>query len=115
MEHKKYKFQGQSTRSINSFDLDHEWLEEIFRTREPDFYEKIHQKYIRGHDTKTYKLFVVPIDNAKITKNIVFHPADPVLKYHQKFSNSSCLISLASAFHGIGDNKAVTTLVNHIE
>ena len=33
---KKYNFQRQSARSICSFDLDHEWLEENSRTREPD-------------------------------------------------------------------------------
>ena len=36
---KKYKFQGQSARSIRWFDLDYEWLEEIFRKRELDFYK----------------------------------------------------------------------------
>ena len=35
---KKYNLQGQSARSIRWFDLDDEWLEEIFRTHEPDFY-----------------------------------------------------------------------------
>ena len=33
----KYNFQGQSARSICWFDLDHLWLEEDFRTSEPDF------------------------------------------------------------------------------
>ena len=36
---KKYNFQGQYARSICWFDLDSEWLEENFRTREPDFYK----------------------------------------------------------------------------
>ena len=35
---KKYNFKGQSERSRRWFDLDHEWLEEIFRTGEPYFY-----------------------------------------------------------------------------
>ena len=35
---KKYNFEGQSARSRHWFDIDHEWLEENFRTREPDFY-----------------------------------------------------------------------------
>ena len=35
---KTYKFQGQPAISICWFGLDHEWLEEHFRTREPDFY-----------------------------------------------------------------------------
>ena len=36
---KKYNFRGKSARSRRWFDLDHEWLEENFRTRGPDFYE----------------------------------------------------------------------------
>ena len=35
---KKYNFQGQSVRSGRWSDLDHEWFEENFRTRERDFY-----------------------------------------------------------------------------
>ena len=36
----KYNFQGQSEGSIFWFNLDHEWLEENFRTHELDFYIK---------------------------------------------------------------------------
>ena len=36
---KKYNLQGKSSRSIRWFDLDHEWLEENFRTIEPDLYK----------------------------------------------------------------------------
>ena len=50
------------------FDLDYDWSEENFRTREPDLYLKKYQTNIRGHETKTYPLFVVPIGKAKITE-----------------------------------------------
>ena len=63
---------------------------------------------------KTYLLFVVPIGNAKITENIVFHPEAPVLKYHQNSSNSYFLSRLSSAFHGIGDTRAAYSLVDRI-
>ena len=36
---KKYNFQGQSVRTKNWFDLDHEWLKENFITCEPYFYK----------------------------------------------------------------------------
>ena len=36
---KKYNFQGQSAISKRWFDIDREWLEETFMTREPDFYK----------------------------------------------------------------------------
>ena len=39
----------------------------------------------------------------------------PLIKYHQKRSNSCCLSSLASAFLCIGYNRAVSVLVNIIE
>ena len=64
---------------------------------------------------KTKQTFVVPIGDEKTTENIVFHPAAPVPKYHQKTSNSCCLSSLVSVFYSIGDNRALTDLVNHIE
>ena len=76
--------------------------------------KKLH-KNIRGHETKTYQLFVLPIGNAKITENIVFHPESPVLKYRQTSYNTCCLSSLSSVFHSIGDNRAVTALANRIK
>ena len=45
----------------------------------------------------------------------MFHPEAPVIKYHQKLSNSCCLSILAPAFHSIGDKMATTDLANHIE
>ena len=64
---------------------------------------------------KIYQLFALPIGNGKTAEKIQFHPVSPVIKYHQKSSNSCCLSSLASAFHSIIDNQAVTALVNLIE
>ena len=49
---KKYNFQGKYARSIRWFDLDYEWLEENFRTREPDLYIYFYQKYIKGQQTR---------------------------------------------------------------
>ena len=37
-KYQKHNFQGQPSQSRRWFDHDHEWLEENFRTREPDFY-----------------------------------------------------------------------------
>ena len=44
-----------------------------------------------------------------------FQPESPVLKYHQKSSNSCCLSILSLAFHIIGGNRVVPALVNRIE
>ena len=38
-KNKKYNFQGKSARSRRQFDIDHQWLEDNLRTREPDFYK----------------------------------------------------------------------------
>ena len=44
----KFKFQGQSTRSQLWFDLDIDWIDINFSTREPGFYKKLFQ----SHDSK---------------------------------------------------------------
>ena len=111
----EYNFQGQSAISRRWFDLDNEWLEENLSIREPHFYLKMYQTKFRGNDTKTYKIFGVPIGNAKISRKVQFQPAAPVIIYYQKTSYSCCLISLASHIYCIGDNRSVPALVNRIE
>ena len=39
----KFKFQGPLARSQQWFDLDLDWIEMNFSTREPDFYKKLFQ------------------------------------------------------------------------
>ena len=51
----------------------------------------------------------------KNNRKTIFHPSAPVLKYHQKSSNSCCLSSLLSTFYIIGDDRDVTDLVNFVE
>ena len=84
-------------------------------TCEPNFYRKLYQTKFKGDDTKIFQIFGGPIGNAKITRKVQFHPAAPVMKYHQNTSNSCCLSSLASAIHRINENRAVLSLVNSIE
>ena len=50
-----------------------------------------------------------------MNKTVRFRTEAPLIKYHQNRSNSYCLSSLASAFHYIDDNRAVTDLVNRFE
>ena len=57
------------------------------RTQEPHFYKNC-TKNSRGDDTKTYKIFAVPLGNEKTTRKIKFHPEVPVIKYHHNSSNS---------------------------
>ena len=66
----KYNFQGQSSKSKRWFDIGHEWWGEKYFTREPEFYNTPYEINIEGQDMETYKFFVVPIGNNKITEEI---------------------------------------------
>ena len=103
----KFKFQGQSARSKLWFDLDLDWIDINFSTREPDFYKKLFQSHDNKQDTNTFKTFQVPIGNAKVVKSFVFHKDAPILSYCQKTLNSCCFSSLASAFVSNKQIKAV--------
>ena len=61
----KFKFQGQSARSKLWFDLDLDWIDINFSTREPDFYKKLFQSHDDKQDDITFKTFQVPIVNKK--------------------------------------------------
>ena len=61
----KFKFQSQSERSQRWFDLDFDWIEVNFITREPDFYYKLFQSHDGSQETNTFKSFQVPIGNTK--------------------------------------------------
>ena len=80
----KFKFQGQSGRSRLCFDIDLDWIDINFSTREPDFYKKLFQSHDNEQDTNTFKKFQVPIGNAKVVKSFVFHKGGPILKFCQK-------------------------------
>ena len=47
----KFKFQGQFVRSRLWFDLDLDWIDINFSTREPDFYKKLFQIHENEQDT----------------------------------------------------------------
>ena len=64
----KFKFQGQSERSQLRFDIDLDWIDINFSTREPDFYKKLFQNHDDKQDDITFKKFHVPIGNAKCVK-----------------------------------------------
>ena len=68
----KFKFSGQSARSHNWFNIDFGWTEEMFSTREHDFYRKIFQSHDKTQDTNTFKMFEVPIGNSKCVEKLSF-------------------------------------------
>ena len=97
----KFKFQGQSAISQRWFDIDFDWIEVNFSTREPDFYKKLFQSHENTQDTNTFKIFQVPIGNSKCVETFKFHNDAPILKYCQKSLNRCCFSSLASDFVSI--------------
>ena len=92
----KFKFQGKSARSQRWFDLELDWIEVNFSTCDPGFYKKIFQSHDNTQDINTFRLFQVPIGNAKCVESFKFQNDAPILKYCQKSLNSCCLSSLAS-------------------
>ena len=102
----KFKFQGQSAGSQRWFDIDFGWIEVNFSTREPDFYKKLFQIHDDTQDNNTFKIFQVPIGNAKFVESFKFRIDAPILKYCQKLLNSCCFSILASAFASINNNNA---------
>ena len=106
----KFKFQGQSARSRYWFDLDLDWIDIDFSTREPDFYKKLFQNNDNEQEAGSFRIFEVPIGNEKVVKSFVFHKYAPTLIYRQKSLNSCCFSSLASDFASINQIKAADAI-----
>ena len=106
----KFKFQGQSARSRYWFDIDLDWININFSTREPDFYKKIFHNQDNEQEEYSFRIFEVPIGNAKVVKSFVFHKDAPTLIFRQKSLNSCCFSSLASAFASIKQIKATNAI-----
>ena len=86
----KFKFQGQSARSQCWFDLNFDCIEIYFSTHEPNFYRKLFQIHDSTQDTKSFKIFLVPIVNSKCVEIFKFHSVAPMLKYCHKSLNICC-------------------------
>ena len=69
-------FQGQSARPKHWFDLDIEWIEENFSTREPQFYQRLFQSNIEGQAGSKYSTFTVTIGYAKEIGDIEYNTKD---------------------------------------
>ena len=102
----KFKFQGHSSRSQCWFEIDFDWIEANFSTREPDLYMKLFQSHDDTQDTNTFKFFQVPIGNAKYVESFKFQNDAPILKFCQKSLKNCFFCSLASSFASSNYNKA---------
>ena len=61
-----FKFQGQSARSQLWFDLDLDWIDMHFSTRETDFYNKLFQIHDDKQDKYTLKKFKFQLEMQKL-------------------------------------------------
>ena len=86
----KFKFQGHSAKSRYWFDLDLDWIDINFSTHEPDFSKKFFQNHDNEKEADSFRIFEVPIGNAKFVKSFVFHKDAPTLIFHQIYLNSCC-------------------------
>ena len=90
-------------------------IEVNFSTREPDFYKKLFQSHDDTQDKNIFKIFQVPIGNAKCVELFKFRIDAPILKYCQKSLNSYCFSSLASTFDSINHNNDANAISMRIE
>ena len=111
----KFKFQGQFARSQRWFDIDSDWIDVNFSTRERDFYKKLFQSHDDTQDINTFKFFQVATGNAKCVESFKFQNDAPILKYFQKSSNSCCFSSLGSVFAIINHNNAANAISMQID
>ena len=72
----KYKFQGKSAILKCWFDLDHEWLEEMFCKREPNLYKQLYKMNNEGQEMETYQIFVFLMGNTKASEVIYLQARD---------------------------------------
>ena len=91
-------FKVNSKRSQQWFYLDLGLIEVNFSTHEIEFYKKLFQSHDDTQYINIFRLFEVPIGNAKFVESSKFQNDSPILKYCQKSLNSCCFSLLASAF-----------------
>ena len=53
-------------------------------THEPDFYRELYKNKFSGDDTKIFRIFGVPIGNAKKRNKVQFHPVAPVINIKKR-------------------------------
>ena len=64
----KYHLQGQSAK-VYALVWSWSWVvRKMFSIIEPDLYTKLLKKNTEGKETETYKIFVLPMGNTKITE-----------------------------------------------
>ena len=80
----KFNFQGKLARSQQWFDLDLDWIEVNFSTREPDFDKECFKIHDGTQDNNTFKSFQVPTGNTKCVESFKFKIDALILKYCQK-------------------------------
>ena len=68
-------------------------------TREPELYNQLFQRNIKGQAGIKLPKFHIPIGNYKKTGETQVHPYDTTFYYQPFYSNSFCFSSLAYALY----------------
>ena len=105
------QFQGWSVRSQHWFNLDPDFIEDNFMTREPDF-SKVYTLNILQAKPKRIGLHLFPIGYTKKTSQVQFDSDTHIKAYQKHNQNSCCMISLAYDFkysNKLVDENVITT------
>ena len=111
----KFKFQGQSARSQLWFDLDFDWIEINFSSREPDFYKKLFQSHGDTQDNNTFKNFKYQLKMQNVQNHLSFKMTPQFSSIVKKTLNGCCFSNLASAFASINHFNAANDISKRIE
>ena len=68
----KFKFQGQTGRSRLWFELDLDWIDIKFSTREPDLYKKLFQIHDNEQNTNKFKHFKFQSEMKHLKNHLCF-------------------------------------------
>ena len=90
-------------------------LKKISLQEKPHFYKRLFQSKTKGQSGSKYSTFPVTIGNEKGTGEIEYYPKDPLVEYHQNYSNVYCFSSLASAFTLAGKKNSAKDIAAQIE
>ena len=67
----KYRFEGPSVTTKIWIELDHNWIENNFKTRKPEFYPRLFWHHVSGQSDPKAIIFYIPIGSSKHNRQIL--------------------------------------------
>ena len=90
-----YKFEVKYYENESYFDIDFDWIENNFNTREQYFYKRLLKTYVSRKSDTEAPIISFLIGSSKNSTQPKFHPHAPTVKY-QQIENNSSLFSILS-------------------